>query len=139
MQDLVAALNAHDALQIVWRAVAWACVVFLLCVGVLVFVRPATANRFFSGFVASPRVNFLEAALRLLAGFAFMGVSPATKLPALFFWFGALLAATAIAMMFLFGAHRRYADRVLPLVKRFLPLYGGLALALGGFIAWALI
>jgi hypothetical protein len=138
MTDLVQMLTQHGSLVWAWLAVVWVCVVYLFTLGALVFVRPAVVHRFFDGFVASNRINFLEAALRLIAGLAFIAVSLRTKLPIAFFGFGAVLAATAVPMMFLYEFHKRQAVWAIPFAKRALPLVGVLAVALGGLIVWSL-
>jgi hypothetical protein len=138
MSYVVQVLTPHELLLWVWRLVAWASVAYLLILGALVFVRPAVVHRFFGGLAASWRVNFLEAGLRLIVGLAFMAVSAETKLPLVFFWFGAVLAVTAIPMMFLYRLHKSQAVWVIPLTKRFLPLMGIVAIALGALVAWAL-
>jgi len=131
-------LAPHELLLWAWRLVAWACVAYLLILGVLVFARPAVVHRFFGGLATSQRVNFLEAALRLIVGLAFMAVSTETKLPAVFFWFGAALALTAIPMMFLHRLHKSQAVWVIPLTRRILPLMGIVAIAVGALLAWAM-
>lgn len=138
MNDVVQALTQYELLVWAWRLVVWASAAYLLALGALIFVRPALINRFFEGFAASWRINFLEAALRLIVGLAFMAVSPEAKFPVVCFWFGAILAVTAIPMMFLYRLHKRQAVWVLPLTKRILPLMGVVAIALGALIVWAL-
>jgi hypothetical protein len=137
MDRIVQTLTQYE-LAFMWRLVVWACIAYLLILGALVFIRPAVVNRFFEGFVTSARINFFEAALRLIAGLAFIAVSPETKCPVVFFWFGAVLATTAIAMMFLYRFHKRQAVWAIPFAKRILPLMGGMAIGLGVLIAWAL-
>lgn len=66
-----------------------------------------------------------------------MAVSPETKLPVVFFVFGAVLAATAVPMMFLYELHKRHAVWAIPFAKRILPLMGVSAIALGALIVWA--
>ena len=137
MDQVVRTLTQYEPLGLVWRLIVWTCAVYLLVLGALVFTRPAVVHRFFGGLAASWRVNFLEAALRLIAGLAFMAVSPETKLPLVFFWSGALLAATAIPMMFLYRFHKSQAVWVIPFTRRFLPLMGIVAIAVGALIVWA--
>jgi hypothetical protein len=137
MDQIVQTLTQYE-LGFMWRLVVWTCVAYLLILGALVFIRPAVVNRFFEGFASSGRINFLEAALRLINGLAFVAVSPETKLPVVFFWFGAVLAITAIPMMFLYRFHKRQAVWAIPFAKRILPLMGVVAIAIGVLIAWAL-
>jgi hypothetical protein len=139
MNDVAQALNAHEWLAWTWRALAWASAAYLLVLGLLAFARPAIVRRFFDGFVSSNRVNLFEAVLRLVIGLAFMAVSPESKLPVAFFGFGAVLAATALPMMFLYEFHKRQAVWAIPFAKRILPLMAVIAIALGALIGWALI
>lgn len=139
MDSIAHALAPNDLLLWMWRLIVWAAAAYLLILGTLVFLRPALVHRFFGSLATTWRINFLEAAIRLLIGLALMGVSPATRLPALVFWFGAVLAITAIPLMFLHRLHQRQASWVIPLTQRILPLMGVIALALGGFIVWATV
>lgn len=139
MSDVAQTLNQTEALALAWRLIAWAFAAYLFALGVLIFTRPRIASRFLEGFVSSERINLLEAALRLTAGLAFMAVSPETKLPVALFGFGAVLAGSAVMMVFLYRTHKRYAGWAVPLAKRILPLIGGAAIAIGALIAWALI
>ena len=139
METVVEALRPYDALTSTWHLVVWLSATFLLLNGAAAFVSPATASRFLEGYVRSPRINFLEAALRLAAGVGFMGASPDMKLSHMFFLFGAVLTVTAVPMMFLYGPHKRYAAWAIAFAKRILSLYGLLSLALGGLIVWALV
>lgn len=138
MESVVEALRHFESLNLIWRIVVWLSAAFLLVGGATVLLSPRAATRFIDGFVRSAQINFLEAALRFVAGLSFMGASPEMKLSPLFFWFGAALSVSALAMMFLYDAHKRYAAWAIPFVKRILPLYGLLSLALGGFVIWAL-
>lgn len=139
MNDVAQELTQHEWLAWTWRSIVWASAAYLLILGLLVFIRPVIIHRFFEGFVSSSRINFLEACLRLIVGLAFIAVSPETKLPVVvFFSFGAVLAATAVPMMFLYELHKRQAVWAIPFAKRILPLMGVSAIALGALIVWAL-
>jgi hypothetical protein len=138
VNSVVQALTQNEAWVLAWQLVVWACVVYLLSLGATIFIRPSLARRFLGGFATSRALNSLEAILRLIVGLAFMAVSPDTKLPIVFFAFGAVLAVTAIPIMFFYGLHLRLKPVAVPLIERFLPLYGALAIALGAVIAWAL-
>lgn len=138
MDQIVQTLTQYE-LGFMWRLIVWACIAFLLILGALVFIRPAVVNRFIEGFATSSgRINFLEVALRLIASLAFVAVSPQTKFPVFFFWLGAVLAITAIPMMFFHRFNKNHAVWAISLAKRILPFMGALAIALGVLIAWAL-
>jgi hypothetical protein len=138
MNQIVQTLTQHE-LGFMWRLIVWACIAFLLILGALVFIRPAVVNRFIEVFVTSGRlINFLEVALRLIASLAFVAVSRETKFPVVFFWIGAVLAITAIPMMFLHRFQKSQAVWAVPFAKRIPPLMGIVAIAIGVLIAWAL-
>ncbi len=138
MSDVVVqTLTQSELLSWAWRLVVWASAAYLLALGALVFIRPAIVHGFFGGFAVSWRINFLEAAVRLIIGLAFMAVSPEVKLPEVFFWSGAVLAVTAIPIMFLYRLHKSQAVWVIPLTKRILPLMGVISIAAGALIVWA--
>ena len=138
MNVVAQALTPSNLLVWAWRLVVCISAAYLLALGALVFIRPAVVHRFIDGFVASQRIDFLEVALRLIVSLALVAVSPETKLPLLFFWFGAVLAIIAIPMTFLHRFHRRQAVWAVPFAKRILPLMGISAIALGGLIVWAI-
>jgi len=138
MNGIVRILTQQGALAPVWRLVVWACAAYLIILGAAIFIRPAVALRYLDGFASSRLLNTLEAVLRFIAGLAFMGGSPEMKYASPFFWFGALLAVTAIPIMFFYDLHNRFRPQVGPLVRRFLAVYGIIAIALGAAIAWAL-
>lgn len=139
MAYVVHMLTQPDWLLWIWRLVVWASAAYLLALGALVFLRPSIVHRFFGGLAATAGANTLEALLRLIVGLAFMAVSPETKAPLVAFWFGAMLALTAIPLMFLYRFHKSQAAWVIPLTKRFLPAMGIFAILLGALIVWALI
>jgi hypothetical protein len=138
MNQIVQTLTQYE-LGFVWRLIVWACIAFLVTLGALAFVRPAVVNRFIEAFVTSGGIiNLLEVTLRLIAGLAFVAVSPETKFPVVFFWIGAGLAITAVPMMFLHRFNKSRAAWAIPFAKRILPLTGVMAIAVGVLIAWAL-
>lgn len=133
-----AIVQALAPLIVAWRVVVWICAGALLAVGTVAFVRPSAIHRFIDGFVTASRVDFLELGVRLIVSVAFVGASPATKLPRLFFWFGAGVALTAIPMLLVHRLQRRHAARAAPFAKRIVPVMAAFAIALGGLIAWAI-
>ncbi len=137
MNDIAQALSPNDLVLSAWLVLVWGSAAYLLVLGVLIFLRPNLVRAFFGGFVASYRVNLLEASLRLIVGLAFVAVSPQTKLPLLFFGFGAVLAMTGVAMMSLYELHKRHAAWAVPIANRILPLMGVCAVGLGALIVWA--
>lgn len=139
MADIVAVLNAHEAMRPVWISVVWVCAAYVGVLGLTCLMRPELAARFLDGHASSPHLNRVEAAARLIAGLGFMGASPDMRFGDVFFWAGAVLAATAVPMLFLYGLHRQYAGWAVPMAKRALPLLGIGALAICAVIVWALV
>src|SRR5262245_56934626 len=116
MNDVVNFLSQNQLLVWLWRLAVWGAAAYLVILGILIFVRPSAVMRFFDGFASSSRINFLEAAVRLIVGVGFIGISPETRFPAVFFWAGAALAITAIPLMFLYELHNRQRGWVILLV-----------------------
>lgn len=139
MTEIAHWLSPTAAVIYGWWLVVWASVAFLLVLSGLVFIRPAMVHRLIVGFVAAQRIDFLELAIRLIVSLAFVAVSPATKVPHIFFWSGAGLAISALPLMLLHRLQRRYAAIAIPMHVRLLPVMGILAIALGGFIVWAIV
>ena len=136
---MIEIVHALEPLILAWRVVVWICAGALLAVGVLALIRPSVIHRFIDGFVAASRVDLVELGLRLLVSLAFMGASPATKVPRLFFWLGAGVAITAIPLMLVHRLQRRHVAKSAPFAKRIVPVMGISAIALGGMIGWALV
>jgi hypothetical protein len=135
---IITALNAHEALSFVWRLIVVACALYLMALGLLVFLSRSVAVRFLNGHAASPQLNLFEASLRFIAGLGFMGAAQSMHLTILFFWFGALLAATALPMLFLYPFHKRFARLATPFAIRVLPAIGVASLFFSAAIGWAL-
>lgn len=139
MNEIVAALNQLDASILAWRIIVWVSAAYLIGLGILALVSPRYVRRFLEGFASSKRANTLESILRFIAGLGLVGASPEMRLSEAFFWFGVVLIATAIPMVFLYDLHRRYAGWAIPFAKRILPLFGVMAIVLGIILVWAII
>lgn len=137
MHEITELLRQNAPLIWSWRWIVWASAAYLILLGALIFVRPVLVHRFFDGFVGSHALNALEAAVRLIVGLAFIGVSPDTPLPIAFSCFGAVMIATSIPMFFLYQFHKRQAQWAVPFAKRILPVMGLFAIGMGAAIIWA--
>lgn len=113
----------------------WLGVGYLLALGAAVIFAPSRARRFLAAFAQTPRANALEAAVRLLAGLAFIGAAPRLRVPVLGLGIGLFLAATALLMLILPGAHKRFATRSVAAVGRLFGLFGIAAIALAAMLA----
>jgi hypothetical protein len=105
---------------------------------VATWVAREPCERFVLGFASSVRAHVTEQALRLLAGTAFILYAPEMRRPRVFEIFGWVLIVTSALLLVLpWRWHHRFGQWVLPVVVRHLRLFSLGALALGGFVLWA--
>ena len=108
---------------------------YLVGLAVLSFIKPATARKFLLGFAGSALAHYLEMAIRLAVGGAFVLRAPLMKLPVVFSIFGWVLIITTACLLALpWRTHRRLAQHAVPHALRRLRLFGLASLALGGLI-----
>lgn len=111
---------------------------YLIALAVVSLVTPARARRFLLGFAGSPAVHYLELALRLVVGWAFVVHAPGTRVPAASSVFGwVLVATTGVLLLVPWQLHRRFAARAVPRALAFLPLLAAASLLSGGAILYA--
>lgn len=112
--------------------------IYLLCLGMGAFLAPAVVRRFLLGFAESPTVHYLELALRLAVGGAFVLHAPDMLFAEVFAGFGwILLLTTTVLLVVPWRWHRQFARRSVPKALRHLPLMAVASLALGGFVLFA--
>jgi uncharacterized protein YjeT (DUF2065 family) len=108
---------------------------YLLVLAILAFAAPAQASRFLLGFAGSIRLHFLELALRLMAGAAFIWRAPSLRWSELFTVVGWVLVVTTLVLVVIpWRWHRRFAEKTVPQAVRHIRLIG-----LGSFIAGAFV
>jgi len=109
--------------------------ILLFGLTVMVFVKPAVAERFFTGFASSARTHFSEQTMRLLVGVALVVRSPEMWRSGLFFIIGWALVGSAAALLILpWRWHYQLGVRVIPMVVRHMKLY-----AIGMFVFGTLL
>jgi hypothetical protein len=109
--------------------------VFLIGLAAASFVVPDKAGRFLLSFAGTPFAHFLEMALRLAIGAAFVIRSPFMRFPEAFNFFGWVLIVTTAGLVVLpWRWHRRFAQRVVPPAIRRLEPIGIASLALGALV-----
>jgi hypothetical protein len=104
---------------------------YLLGLGGMALVRPERAFSFLAGFAQTPRANWAEAIARFLAGLGAILAAPTLTQPIAWMVGGGFLIVTAVAMVLFPDAHRAFAARSVPAVRRFIPLIGVASIAFG--------
>jgi hypothetical protein len=101
----------------------------------LVFAKPAVAERFFRGFASSARTHFSEQIFRVLFGGSLVIYSSAMWQTDIFRLIGWLIVVSSVALMiFPWQWHQRFGQKILPVFIRYLRLY-----AIGCFLFGAAI
>lgn len=105
----------------------------------LAFIARDHAQRFLHSFAQSAVTHYLELAARLVAGASFILLSTSMHFAEIFRFFGWLIVITSIGLLFVpWRWHRRFAEHVIPVVIRYLPLYAIANLGLGAFVLYGL-
>jgi uncharacterized protein YjeT (DUF2065 family) len=113
---------------------------YLVGLGVAAFVAPALAARFLLGHAGSAFVHYLELLIRLAVGLAFLQQAPDMRFSAVFIAFGWVLVSTTLVLVVVpWRWHQSFAQRSVPQALRHLKLIGLGSLALGSFVAIALV
>lgn len=108
---------------------------YLVGLAALSVLAPEKARRFLQGFAGSARAHYLEGAVRLLEGGAFVLRAPFTMFPWAFTLFGWVLIITTSCLLALpWQWHRRIALRAVPHATLRLGLFALASLALGSFV-----
>jgi hypothetical protein len=101
------------------------------------FARPARAQRFLMLFASSARAHYVEQVCRLLVGAALVVASPAMWQSRMFWLVGWAIVVSALALICLpWQWHRRFGERVRPLLLRHLRLYAAGAFAFGALLLY---
>lgn len=126
------------------HVIAWAGLIivlaaatYLVVLGGTALFRPALAARFLGGFATTQTLHFLELALRIVAGGAFVMSAPRLALGDAVATLGWVLVGTSLVLAFVpWRLHQRFAAWSVPQALHYLPLIGVASLAGGlGLIA----
>ncbi len=134
--DALRAVGNDGAWVTVSMTILWLAVAYLILLGFMVIARPALARRFLSAFAQTTVANLIEVGLRLLVGMAFVAASNRTKDPPISVAVGLFLAISALLMLLLPAAHRRFAAKSTARLSDFFALFGLASLALAAVLAW---
>lgn len=113
--------------------------VFLVALSAAVFVKPEKATVFLESFASSAKSHYFEQLIRLIAGWSLIVYAPQMCFVGAFSLLGWTIVVTTIGLLLIpWRWHGRFANLVVPVVTRFLNVYGVLSLALGGIVLYAI-
>ena len=118
------------------KAVAGAILVafglFLVGLTVVVFAKPAVAERFFLSFASSARAHYTEQVVRLLIGVSLIIRSAAMWQPKVFWFFGwAIVLSSLMLIATPWQWHHRFGEEVRPMLIRHMKVFAVGLLAFG--------
>jgi hypothetical protein len=127
----------------VMNAVAGAILVafglFLVSLTVVVFAKPAVAERFFMSFASSARAHYTEQVVRLLIGASLIIRSAAMRQPKVFWLVGCAIVLSSLALILApWQWHRRFGEKVRPILIRRMKLFAIGILAFGVLLLYGL-
>jgi uncharacterized protein YjeT (DUF2065 family) len=126
-------------LELIAAVVVFFAGLFLASLGAVALAMPALARRFLLGFATTPGLHFLELALRLFVGTAFVFAAPGMRYSLAFSVFGWIVVLTTLVLVLIpWRWHRRIAQQSVPPLLRLLPLFGLASLGLGSLVLFAL-
>lgn len=105
---------------------------FLVGLAIVVFARPAVAERFFMSFASSARAHYTEQGVRLLIGASLIVRSAAMWQPKVFWFVGwGIVLSSLVLILTPWQWHHRFGEKVLPIVIRRMKLFAIGLLAFG--------
>ena len=111
---------------------------FLIGVMVVVFARPAVAERFFMSFASSAQAHYAEQVVRLLVGASLIIHSAAMWQPKIFWFVGWAIAVSSLALILTpWQWHQRFGEKVRPVLIRRMKVYAVGLLAFGVLVIYA--
>ena len=111
---------------------------FLIAVTVVVFARPAVAERFFMSFASSARTHYTEQVVRLLVGASLIIHSVAMWQPKVFWFVGWAIALSSLVLILTpWQWHHHFGEKVRPMLIRRMKVYAVGLLAFGVLIVYA--
>jgi hypothetical protein len=105
---------------------------FLVGFTVVVFAKPAVAERFLMSFASSPRAHYTEQVIRLLIGASLVIRSAAMWQPKVFWFVGwAIVLSSLVLILSPWQWHHRFGEKVRPTLIRRMKLFAVGLLAFG--------
>ena len=108
---------------------------FLIGLTGVIFAKPMYAERFFRSFASSAQFHYVEQTLRLLIGASLIVLSPTMWQTGVFRFIGWAISIPSVVLMLIpWQWHRRFGERVLPILVRHMRFYALGLLAFGALI-----
>ena len=105
---------------------------FLVSLAVVVFAKPAVAERFFMAFASSARAHYTEQIVRLLIGASLVIRSGAMWQPKVFWFVGwGIVLSSLVLILTPWQWHDRFGEEVRPMLIRHMKLFAVGLLAFG--------
>lgn len=112
---------------------------FLVSLAIVVFAKPALAERFFISFASSPQAHYTEQVIRLLIGASLIIRSDAMWHPKIFWFVGlAIVLSSLVLILTPWQWHHRFATILRPMFIRRMKLYALGLLVFGALLLYAL-
>src|SRR5579863_7880284 len=113
---------------------------FLFGLTVVVFAKPAVAERFFMSFASSARTHYTEQIVRLLIGASLIIRSGAMWQPKVFWLVGWAIVLSSLVLIFNpWPWHDRFGEAVRPMLIRHMKLFAVGLLAFGVLLIYSLV
>ena len=97
---------------------------FLVGLTIVVFAKPAVAERFFMSFASSARAHYTEQVIRLLIGASLVIRSAAMRQPKVFWFVGwAIVLSSLVLILSPWQWHDRFGEKVRPMLIRRIKLF----------------
>jgi hypothetical protein len=113
---------------------------FLVGLTVVVFAKPAVAERFFMAFASSARAHYTEQIIHLVIGASLILRSGAIWQPKVFWFVGwAVVLSSLVLIVTPWQWHDRFGEAVRPMLIRHMKLFAAGLLAFGVLLIYSLI
>jgi len=110
---------------------------FLIGLTVVVFAKPAVAERFFMSFASSARTHYTEQVVRLLIGASLILRSGAMWQPKVFWLVGwGIVVSSLVLIVTPWQWHDRFGEEVRPMLIRHMKLFAVGLLAFGVLLVY---
>ena len=110
---------------------------FLVGLTIVVFAKPAVAERFFMSFASSARAHYTEQVIRLLIGTSLVIRSVEMWQPKVFWFLGwAIVVSSLVLILSPWQWHQRFGEKVRPMLIRRMKLFAVGLLAFGALLLY---